>query len=86
MKTTRKPRTKPSQRTELARYKERAHAIITGKLAELDRPWHWLARECQERGLASEAVIMQWKRGRNSGVGVGLWLAILDILEEASDA
>ena len=82
---TKKARTLPTERPALNRYKARAHSIVAGKLAELDRPWNWLAGECEDRGLCSRAVVMQWKRGRNSGVGARLWLAIMDVLEEAND-
>lgn len=78
---TRKRQTSPSKRANLARYQDRAHAIVEGRLAELGRTWNWLSVTAAEEGLCSKAVIMQWKRGRNRGVNVGVYLGCIDILD-----
>jgi len=88
-KTKRKPKrnhTSPSDRPKLAHYQDRARTIIDGRLAEIGQTWHWLAGRLAEQGICSPAVVMQWKRGRNKGVGCGVWLAALDALAEGSAA
>jgi hypothetical protein len=75
--------TAPSERAELARHQERARAIVEGRLAEAGRNWNWLAQSAAEAGICSTAVIHHWRRGRNRGINVGVYLACLEILEDA---
>jgi hypothetical protein len=81
--TTDPIREQPTKRTQLTSVCIAARHGVDRRLRILGRNWTWLADRMHARGIASEALIQQWKRGRVQQIGCGVYLAILDELAAA---
>ncbi len=76
-------RNRPTKRTHLQSVCIAARHGVDRRLRILGRNWTWLPERMESRGIASPALVQQWKRGRIQQIGCGVYLAILDELAAA---